>query len=87
MNLREASRLEYSAPESPRIEQLYLGSLQRIADATELMAKRYDELLRDRDSWKIRAKDEIAACKRLLKSNAALQGVITKMKKARTETA
>ncbi|MCR4301261.1 MAG: hypothetical protein NUV51_06590 [Sulfuricaulis sp.] len=87
MNLREASRLEYSAPASPPIEQLYLGALQRIADATELMAKRYDELLRDRDYWKRLAAENDAACQGQSKRNAALQGVITKMKKARTETA
>ena len=67
----------------PSIDQLKLGCLQRIADATELMAKRHADLIaemesteRSRDYWRERAE-------RIERSNNALRGQITKLKKAK----
>lgn len=45
--LRAASRLEYEQQDAnPTNDQLKIGALQRIADAAELMARRYDH-----DTW------------------------------------
>lgn len=65
------------------IEQIQLGTLIRIADGVELMAKRYQDLLSDRDWWKNvaeeRGKREDLADRR----NAALRGHITRLKKSK----
>lgn len=50
MNFREASKLNWSNsdPDSPHsLDQINVGSLQRIADACELMAKTYQKLTRE----------------------------------------
>lgn len=62
------------------IDQLNLGCLQRIADAVELMAQNYQQLVADRDSWKRRAEQSDACAERVVRSNRALRGVITRMK-------
>jgi hypothetical protein len=64
-------------------EELQLGCLQRIADATEMMAKNHDQLVRDRDMYRRWYEQEKAAAKRLVGSVNALRGVITKMRRAR----
>ncbi|MEM9167019.1 MAG: hypothetical protein AAGB48_08330 [Planctomycetota bacterium] len=65
----------------PSVEQLTLGCLQRIADATESMAKSHDEMeekLRlarnSRDYWRKRAE-------RAERSNQALRGVVTRVRR------
>ncbi|WDF45270.1 hypothetical protein PQ459_10215 [Chryseobacterium sp. KACC 21268] len=62
-------------------EQIQLGAILRIADATEAMAKNhvklqldYDYMIANRNSWK-------AEAEALKRSNASLKGVITKLKK------
>ena len=64
----------------PTNEQLNTGALLRIADATELMAKRHQELINQRDQferstnyWRDRAGS-------LEKSNRSLRGQITKLR-------
>lgn len=80
--LRDLSRCEYSANDTiPNRDELKLGALQRIADATEAMAKRHTELIRERDSF---MRLYHAACERETKlshSNAALRGQITRLRK------
>ena len=78
--MREASRGNFNNRNT--MEDLTLGCLQRIADATELMAKRHQELIdqkdaaeQSRDYWR-RAHD--AKNRRLIAS----RGQITKLKKA-----
>ncbi|MFB1500845.1 hypothetical protein [Thiocapsa sp. N5-Cardenillas] len=69
-----------------RLDHINAGSLQRIADAVEKVALRYDELLlarkyaeESRDSWQ--------HCAKLFeRRNRALRGVITKLR-ARLATA
>lgn len=60
---------------------LKIGCLLRIADATELMAKRHQELIEERDRYKgwydVVARDREA----VNRSNAALRGVITRLKR------
>ena len=82
MNQREASKSNFSLfAELPTIEEINAGSLQRIADATEIMAKEYYKLLSDRDFYVRKFKEEYAQTKRLLRRIRALKGVITKMKR------
>ena len=57
-----------------------LGCGQRIANATEMMAKNYQILLDDRDYWKRRTAEEIGVNQRLYRRTVALTGVITRMK-------
>lgn len=83
-NYREQSRsVQWGSSQGGNllIEQINCGSLLRIADAVETMAKSYDNLREDRDYWKARAKEHIASVERLRHSNRALQGVITKLKR------
>ena len=67
--------------DKPNTEQLQLGCLQRIASATELMAKNYDQLIQERDRYKRYYNEQHECSERLVRSNAALRGQITKLKK------
>ena len=60
---------------------LSLGCLQRIADATEKMAGNYTQLQSDRDWFKSRNEELRKSNSRMARRIAALQGVITKLKK------
>jgi len=78
-SFKDASRTNWESQNST--EHINAGSLQRIADAAELMAKNHAELVSERDRaiqsvtfWKEQA-EQIA------RSNRALRGVITKLKK------
>jgi hypothetical protein len=62
-------------------EQLKAGCLQRIADATEIMAKNYVQLQEDAKMYKEWWEQRVETCNRLNRRIAALQGVITKMKR------
>jgi len=62
-------------------EQISIGCLQRIADATELMAQNHSQLIRDRDNYKAYWQGKIIVCQRMARRISALQGVITKLKK------
>lgn len=80
---KEKSKLDWYRDDGqqPSVDQLQFGALQRIADATEKMAENYNKLLRDVKYYKERAEQNSSACQRLVRSNAALRGVITKLKK------
>ena len=82
-NYREESKLNYGTldPGSLSSDQLRTGALLRIADATEVMAKNYQELIDERDRYKRYYREEREVNKRLYLSNAALKGVITKLRK------
>ena len=60
---------------------IQIGCLQRIAAATELMAKNHDQLIRDRDSAISSAEFWREKAWRLERSNIALRGVVTKLKR------
>ena len=62
-------------------EKVKLGSLQRIADACELMAKNHAELIRDRDNCKRWYEEGKADLQRAENSNRSLRGQITKLRK------
>ena len=63
--------------------ELKLGAMLRIADATEVMAQNHIKLQADRDMYKRWYEDENRRRQKLERSNAALRGVINKMKKAK----
>lgn len=81
---KKESRKDWHLPgdAKPAHEHLKLGCLQRIADATELMAKRHADLIGEKEraeSSRNYWRDEAG---RLERSNNALRGQITKLKKA-----
>lgn len=86
-SFKELSRQIFSKSpiEDTTYEMINAGSLQRIADATELMAKNHDDLIRraqfleeSRNNWRSQAE----ASQRQVN---ALKGVITKLKKKLNE--
>lgn len=87
MNTREASRQNWGVGSTPGYEALQTGALQRIADATETMARRYAELIDERDYWKRRYEEVAAQSRRNLRSAIALRGVVTKLKAKREGSA
>lgn len=82
MNLDDEFRKAWGpAAFKASIDELKIGCLQRIADASELAAKNHAALVAERDRlvrWHKEDKKRIA---RLERSNNALRGVITRMKK------
>jgi len=62
-------------------EQIKIGSLQRIADATEKMASNYTQLQNERDLYKRWYEAKNVHIKKLEHSNAALRGHIKRLKK------
>jgi len=81
--MREAARKEWNTAPMPTIENINLGSLQRIADSLELIARNYGDLITERDRYKKWYQEERGRVARLGRRLSALKGVITKMKKAR----
>lgn len=63
-------------------EEIKVGCLQRIAAATEAMAKNHDQLVRDRDYYKKLADSRADSLNHAERRIASLKGVITKLKKA-----
>lgn len=79
---REESRRDWHREEVPPTnDDLKLGCLQRIADATEMMARRYHDLIDERDKYKNAYKRVCLYEDRANRRIAALRGVITKLKK------
>lgn len=82
-NYREGSRWSWGAKSnSLTLEQINIGALLRIAGATELMAKRYTDLLADRDYLALRRKELNAEVSHLKRQNAALRGHMKRLKEA-----
>lgn len=87
---RDASRTNWGRDlqegQGSNVEDIQLGCLLRIADATEAMAKEHTRLIRDRDYYEAgyrRQRKEIEALARRI---ASLRGVITRMKNAARAT-
>ena len=75
---KDRSKEEWNG--NPSVEHINAGSLQRIADATELMAKNHDQLIRakqsaenSRDYWSEKAT-------KLERKIRGLRGYITQLK-------
>jgi hypothetical protein len=77
-NFKESSRINFSSANT--IEHIQTGCLQRIADATELMASNYTQLQNDRDNYKRWYYDERELSAKLYRRISALQGTITRIK-------
>ena len=85
MDMRDQSKSQ-RITERVTIETINCGSLQRIADATEMMAKNYLALQSDLDWNRNRNKELSSRNSSLCRQVSALRGVITKLRK-RTEFA
>ena len=66
---------------SPTWDHVQIGCLQRIADATEAMAKSYADLIKERDRYLRWYREEAADKVRLHRQCAALRGHITRLKR------
>lgn len=77
--MRERSKQNWDG--DANLNDINGGSLQRIADACELMAKRYSDLIDERDRYKRYYEDGSARLLKAERKAAALRGVITRLKK------
>lgn len=86
INLRQYSRKDYSSRNTsgPTVEDINAGSLQRIADATELMASNHIQMEKDLKFYKNMYAQHSERIENLTRSNAALRGHITRLKKRLT---
>lgn len=78
--LREHSKKDWTG--DPTLQGINAGSLQRIADATEVMAQRYNELIADRDRYKRWHAEEKWLRQSMERRLSAAKGQITKLKRA-----
>ena len=80
---REESRKDWgmSKPGNLSLDQVNCGALLRIADATETMARNHVQMQADLDYYKTLSETRAEVINRLERSNAALRGTITKLKK------
>jgi len=81
-SFKEYSRVEWSRTdgEKPTNEQLQLGCLQRIADATELTAKNYVQMQNELEKYKRWYQEERAEKERLQRSIVAHKANYTRLK-------
>ena len=80
-NFRQASK-DHNWTSSDSTEHINAGSLQRIADATEMMAKNYVNMQQERDNYQKWYRERGLRIDELQRSKASLRGQITKLKKA-----
>lgn len=79
---RAESRKNYGSSDDPlSLPQLQAGCLMRIADATEKMAQRHTELISSRDYFEGAYRRESEFRRIAERSNAALRGQVTKLRK------
>lgn len=82
-SFKDQSRVSWQPVEDRQVtnEEINTGCLQRIADATEAMAKNHIKLQYDLDQYKRWYEQERKSNGHMARRIAALQGVITKLKK------
>jgi len=82
LDLREASKRGWtSSTDTPTTTDLQIGALMRIADASETMALRYQELIDNREHWR-QEFFRIANQNVILRHQiAGLKGVLTRLRK------
>jgi septal ring factor EnvC (AmiA/AmiB activator) len=83
--LKEASKVNWcvkvqNAGDYPGDNNLQLGCLMRIADATEMMAKRYTEMQDNLDWYKKKYAEHREEIKRMERQIAAYKGHIRRLK-------
>ena len=81
-NMRDASKFHYDISPDGRcsLEQINSGSLQRIADATEVMATNFLQLQHEVESQKRRAERNWAEVQDLQKQLSIQKGLVTRYK-------
>ena len=77
--MRGSSKENWTSANTP--EHINCGSLQRIADALEIVSQRYLVLLDDAEYLRGRLLELIVERDRLTRSNRSLRGVITRLKR------
>jgi len=88
LSYREESRLNYGLfTERDNIcdDQLKIGALLRIADATEVMAENHQSLIDSRDKYKSLHEKERETTARMAHRISGLQGHITRLKNKRSK--
>ncbi len=84
MDCEDKSRLSHAGTSSSGYcnhKDAMLGCAQRIASATEAMAKRHTELMSERDAYFQMYQTEYRMKERLLRKVAAQKGVVTKYRR------
>ena len=61
-------------------DDIKLGAILRIADAVEVMAKRYNDLISDRDHWKNKSSRNQKELDTERRRSAALRGLLKRLK-------
>ena len=77
-NMRESSKKNWTSEDT--VGEIKVGSLQRIADATEAMARSYQQLIDERDKYKRWWKEGERRTNHLERSASGLRGHITRLK-------
>ncbi len=80
MDSRQASKTGWNFTNASTPEVINCGSLQRIADSCELMAKRNQELIDDRDRYKRWYEERGQRIDSRDRTIANLRGQVTKLK-------
>lgn len=83
-NFRQHSKDSFAGPAT--IEAINAGSLQRIADATEAMAKNHTQLIRERDMYEKLYREQAEKAAALRRQLSAAKGQITKLRTAAERT-
>lgn len=79
--LRENSKVAHTTGHPNNVNHINAGSLQRIADACEMMCRDRENLERAKAFHQHRAESYWDALQTERRRNAALRGVITRMKR------
>jgi hypothetical protein len=89
-NWKDESRKDWATKladgETLSTEKIQLGAILRIADATELMASEQIKMKNDLEWYKRRYYEQTLEIQEIKRSNAALRGHITRLKKNLSET-
>lgn len=79
-DLRQLSRRRFSTPETVDYDMINTSCLMRIADASEAMAKNYNDLINENKRLKERVEFLNSEQSRVALSNISLRGHITRLK-------
>ena len=84
-SLRELSKKNFTTVVGNSVDNdtLKTGAMLRIADSVEKMAQYHVNILRDLENYKSMVSSKNETIQRLYKTNSALRGVITKLKKSK----
>lgn len=82
-NLKQESRGDFTTNKDgfPGVDLINMASLQRIADATEAMAKYHVQILKDLEWYRDRCRDLQAEVETLKNSRAGYKAALAKLRK------